>query len=457
MKQTKAMNIRLGRIPAAKPTRWVVVVLTMFLLHGAVSGGGYLQERESDRLEGLFQWCKKYFLEGKYYEATRKLELLMDYLEPDNREHRRLSAKTLILLGASNERMGKLVAARAYYKRVRGIMDKELPAKAVEDIDFRYLVEYQRVVMDNSRPLMERVIERVARRPAKKRFSPKLALIGLAVVVALTAFVMARKQGPQGPSYGTYTGGNDPDFDTEVLDITWVDISGGAYPMGDLFNEGEADELPVHNVTLDSYRISMFEITFQQYDLYCSITGAARPSDNGLGREFQPVINISWDEAHTFCNWLSKKVGRTITLPSEAQWEVAARFGQTIRYPWGNTPPDCDTVNHCCDLNIFPVGSFPTDITPSGVLDMGGNVSEWCSDWYQPMYYMERENNNPQGPSSSIPENTKVTRGGSWRCPNGFESSSPRISDRSYRSAGPSSSPQVQRFADVGFRIVEVR
>jgi formylglycine-generating enzyme required for sulfatase activity len=222
--------------------------------------------------------------------------------------------------------------------------------------------------------------------------------------------------------------------------------------MGDNFREGENDEEPVHPVYLDEYYISKYEITFEQYDTYAEATSVALPSDEGWGRGDRPVINVSHNSAGRFCEWLSVKTGKNIQLPTEAQWEKAARSTDQRRYPWGDGPLDCNHTNYCCLDRTSPVGSYPMGATPSGIHDMAGNVTEWCRDWYDPNYYFETRYNNPQGPSSGIAGgNLRVVRGGSWNCKYPLTA---RSADRHGLNTTPSTQNILSTYKYVGFRIV---
>ena len=194
------------------------------------------------------------------------------------------------------------------------------------------------------------------------------------------------------------------------INIEWVEVSAGSFEMGDNFSEGDADEQPVHTVDLDGYFISKYEITFDQYDRFCDDTGRGKPSDNGWGRGTRPVINVSWHDAKAFCDWMSDKTGMNIYLPTEAQWEKAARGTDQRRYPWGNASLSCNKANYGgCNGQTVQVGSYASGVSPYGVHDMAGNVYEWCSDWYDPNYYSSSPSQNPQGPSSG---SRKILRGG---------------------------------------------
>ncbi len=182
--------------------------------------------------------------------------------------------------------------------------------------------------------------------------------------------------------------------------------------MGDNFNEGYSNELPVHTVYLDSYWISRYEVTFDQYDAFCDATGRIKPDDRSWGRGSRPVINVSWHDAKAFCDWMSQLTGENIHLPTEAQWEKAAKGYIQRRFPWGDTDPTCSNANYFgCQGKTVPVGSYYLGRSLYGVHDMAGNVLEWCSDWYGEDYYSYSPGTNPKGPPTGI---GRVARGGSW-------------------------------------------
>ncbi len=199
------------------------------------------------------------------------------------------------------------------------------------------------------------------------------------------------------------------------LGIQWIQIPAGSFQMGDNFGDGYPPELPVHTVYLSTYFISKHEVTFDQFDAFCEATGRSKPDDWGWGRGTLPVFNITWYDAKAFCDWLSQITGKNIHLPTEAQWEKAARGTDQRKYPWGTTPaPACSLGNFDnCKGKNQPVGSYPSGASPYGVLDMAGNVYDWCQDYHSATYYQECADqgtvSNPQGPASG---SYRVIRGG---------------------------------------------
>ncbi len=190
--------------------------------------------------------------------------------------------------------------------------------------------------------------------------------------------------------------------------ISMVYIPAGEATIGSPAREGDDDEHPAHKLFLEGYWIGKTEVTFEQYDRFCDATDRPRVSDEGWGRGTRPVIYVSWHDAAAYCAWLEEQTGLRFRLPSEAEWEKAARF----RYPWGGAPPDSSLANFNKDhMMTRPVGSYPKGASPFGILDMAGNVWEWVQDWYDAGFYGNTPHESPQGPESG---SEKVVRGGSW-------------------------------------------
>jgi formylglycine-generating enzyme required for sulfatase activity len=206
------------------------------------------------------------------------------------------------------------------------------------------------------------------------------------------------------------------------------------------YNSYYTDEIPLHKVYLDGYWMGKYEVTFSQYDRYCNENKREKPDDVGWGRENRPVIKVSWTEAAAYCQWLSQKTGLQFKLPTEAQWEKAARGNDQRKYPWGSLEPDKNLANFSGNIGkTTPVGSYPAGASPYGLLDMAGNVWEWCGDWYEAGYYKNSPLKNPAGPNSG---SNRVIRGGSWS-----------VMARGLRCATRGGSGRSNRGGDLGFRL----
>jgi formylglycine-generating enzyme required for sulfatase activity len=196
-------------------------------------------------------------------------------------------------------------------------------------------------------------------------------------------------------------------------DTAMVYIPAGNFRMG--LNAGDPDQRPGHDVYLDGYWMAKNEVTFEQFDRFCKDSGEKKPRDRGWGRGRRPVICISWRSAQNYCEWLSKKSGLKFVLPTEAQWEKAARDTTGRLYPWGDRAPDNVTANYRNegDGSDFTavVGSYPVGDSSYGISDLAGNVREWCRDWYDEGYYAVSPAQNPEGP---LRGSARVARGGSW-------------------------------------------
>ena len=232
-------------------------------------------------------------------------------------------------------------------------------------------------------------------------------------------------------------------------------IPAGEFLMGNsVGSDGLPDEQPQRLVYTATFWIDRYEVTHDAYARFVQATGHRTPAHSnpastlwenkapipGIGTH--PVVNVSWEDAVTYCTWIGKR------LPSEAEWEKAARGTDGRRYPWGNEW-DFTKANSAsywagrtidfqsgADWDAFwikgegakiskekgikgevlttPVGSFPEAVSPYGLYDMAGNVAEWVQDWYNPNYYKEAPLSDPQGPSHGA---IKAMRGGSWLKP----------------------------------------
>ncbi len=171
----------------------------------------------------------------------------------------------------------------------------------------------------------------------------------------------------------------------------------------------------MHSVTIKPFKLSKYEITFDQYDAYAnSVGGGDLPDDGGWGRGNRPVLNVSWDDVQGYISWLNQQTGKQYRLPSEAEWEYAARAGSQTEYSWGNAIGDnqanCDGCGSRWDKRqTAPVGSIRPNAF--GLYDMHGNVWEWVQDCYHDSY-----RGAPTDGSAWLGGDCsrRVSRGGSW-------------------------------------------
>ncbi len=171
------------------------------------------------------------------------------------------------------------------------------------------------------------------------------------------------------------------------------------------------DEKPQHKVPLDDYLIGKYLVTNAQYAVYAQEMGVNWTMPTG--KENHPVVMINWDDAVAFCAWISRVTGRKVMLPTEAQWEKAARGTDGRIYPWGNEAPNANLLNDNMNMkDTTAVGKYsPTGDSPYGAADMAGNVWQWTADWHSDTYYANSPASNPKGPTTG---QYRVLRGGSW-------------------------------------------
>lgn len=172
--------------------------------------------------------------------------------------------------------------------------------------------------------------------------------------------------------------------------------------------DGDPDEKPRRRVYLDAYYIDKYEVTNALYGKFMQATGRSAPTLWGanFNGPAQPVVGVSWDDAEAYCKWAGKR------LPTEAEWEKAARGTDGRKYPWGEQWDSSRANSSEAKLNkTAPVGSYPAGASPYGAHDMAGNVWEWVADWYDANYYQRAPGSNPKGPDSG---QYRVLRGGSW-------------------------------------------
>ncbi len=229
--------------------------------------------------------------------------------------------------------------------------------------------------------------------------------------------------------------------------MVMVLVPAGPFLMGSTRNPPsvEGNETPRHSVTLDAFWIDRTEVSNDQYRSFVKATGHLPPDctidphyptykDTSMGD--YPVACVAWQDAADYCRWAG---GR---LPTEAEWEKAARGTDGRTYPWGNLWPTCSRANFddCCADEALPVGGRPAGVSPYGTLDMAGNVEEWVNDWFADDYYSSSPSGNPQGPYAGT---AKVARGGDWI-----------LGSTSVRTAARAPRGLTVEWTNIGFRCV---
>jgi formylglycine-generating enzyme required for sulfatase activity len=203
-----------------------------------------------------------------------------------------------------------------------------------------------------------------------------------------------------------------------------VFVPDGEFLMGsgDSDADADSDEQPQHSVYLDAYWIDQTEVTQATYARCVAEGKCTEPMHASAyaqaGYADHPVIGVTWFQASDYCAWAGRR------LPTEAEWEKAARGTDARLYPWGNTEPSSKVLNFNRQAgDTTAVGVYPAGASPYGALDMAGNVWEWVADWYEEDYYTRSPSENPLGPPSG---NRRALRGGAW----GVEARAVRVTNR---------------------------
>ncbi|NLH98841.1 MAG: formylglycine-generating enzyme family protein [Chthonomonadales bacterium] len=187
-----------------------------------------------------------------------------------------------------------------------------------------------------------------------------------------------------------------------------VYVPAGEFIMGS--DDGREREKPQRDVYLDAFWMYRYPVTVAQYRRFCNEMGREMPGAPGWGwLDDHPIVNVNWSDAKAYADWAG------VSLPTEAQWEKAARGTDGRMYPWGDIWDSdrcrCSRFRSGDADSTAPVGSYPSGASPYGCLDMAGNECEWCADWYDARYHAQTQNHNPTGPKSG---KCRVLRGGSW-------------------------------------------
>jgi len=222
----------------------------------------------------------------------------------------------------------------------------------------------------------------------------------------------------------------------------WIEIPGGRFGMGG----GPRDnENPRHEVRISPFRLARAPVIREDYQSFLDATGHPAPAfwnEPAFANARMPAVGPSWDDAVAFCDWASERVGFAVRLPTEAEWECAARSGREgwdVEYPWGNEPPESlPDYGRRWLQGPEPVDAYPS-LHPLGFLGLGENVHEWCADWYDPRYYEVSALVDPRGPSAGV---RRSSRGGAWR-----------HQVKGCRCAARSAIPPAMRYTDYGFRL----
>ena len=256
-------------------------------------------------------------------------------------------------------------------------------------------------------------------------------------MVAVACFMFARINADDQPQIGKEY--NPPGIKGGPM----LYVPEGEFIMGDYDEDSHFTSRPSRKVYLDEFYIDKYEVTNAEFNK-CARLGPCWDSDvfryKGLDGATQPVVGVSWYQAKDYCEWVGKR------LPTEAEWEKAARGANGRLYPWGEKV-SCDLANYqrCGYDKTTPVGSYPAAVSPYGALDMAGNVEEWTFDWNDERYHYSTPDRNPivKVSPERVPINMRrVTRGGSWTSEHDY------VLRASYRS----SRQPISRMNFIGFR-----
>jgi formylglycine-generating enzyme len=229
-----------------------------------------------------------------------------------------------------------------------------------------------------------------------------------------------------------------------VLEPRLISIPEAWFFMGSA--SGQDCERPTHHVWIDAFRLAATQVTNTEYALFLNSTASDPPpfwQEENFNHPRQPVTGVSWFDADRYCQWLADQTGSRYRLPTEAEWERAARGHlEQNDFPWGNEPPQ-SLPDYATRWQTGPEPVARYAPNPFGLYNLCDNVHEWCSDWYDPNYYAVSPSRNPPGPEPDAGVGQrKASRGGSWR-----------HHVKASRCSARSSIPPDFHYADYGFRV----
>jgi formylglycine-generating enzyme required for sulfatase activity len=391
---------------------------------------------------------ERYATAGEFVEALQevgKAEAI------EERKEARSEAQVLLETGKRLEEQGELQAALTVYRQAQGLA--AVHPESLTEINVRVRDLEQRAAYvaqaESLRSALERTAPFVTPLPmgeglgvmAEPRRRNWLwvglgGLLVLAAGLALMVGLLILGMRGDGPLAALATATPYPVEITDAYGVAMRLVPAGEFNMGSDADDALAEcqkfrsyckrdwftnEEPAHTVYLDAFYMDKYEVTNAQYAA-CVAAGRCTPphEDSSSDRsryygeaafENYPVIKVDWDQAKTYCEW------RGARLPTEAEWEKAARGTDGRVYPWGNYAPTCLLANFDpsggteCVGDTSAVGSYPEGISPYGIYDLAGNVWEWVADWYDANYYTSSPSRNPAGPAMGT---RRVLRGGSW-------------------------------------------
>ena len=272
--------------------------------------------------------------------------------------------------------------------------------------------------------LVEKPVQPKHKQPTNKSFPAWLGILGI-IFIVIVGVIVATNQHPSTPipaATATFTAAPTLGIGSSMISpkdgMKLLYVPAGNFLMGPANSDPNAKswEKPQHTVYLDAFWIDQTDVTNAMYskcvsaracNLPTNLNSNTRSSYYGNSQfDNYPVIYVDWNMAKTYCEWTGRQ------LPTEAQWEKAARGMDGRTYPWGNNVPDDTLLNYNLNLgDTTAVGQYPKGASPYGALDMAGNVSEWVADWFSDTYYQSSPSSNPIGPDTGT---DRVVRGGSW-------------------------------------------